>query len=47
MWLVRGHWRNQPFGEYKEGIVRKTRLKFIDPHWRGEGAKELMREIRI
>ena len=47
MWMVRGHWRNQPFGKYIEGEERKTKLTFIDPHWRGEGSEVMIREVRI
>jgi hypothetical protein len=34
-WVVRGHWRNQPYGP--ERALR--RLTWIEPHWKGpEGA---------
>lgn len=32
---VRGHWRNQPCGEGR----KERRLKWIAPHWKGEGPK--------
>jgi len=37
-WLVRGHWRNQPFGPKREKRYRK----FIEPYWKGDERNSIL-----
>ncbi len=45
---VRGHWRNQPYGPMSES-PRLTRLKFIEPYWKGPAdmAEMLRRKYQL